>query len=108
MNENVVFGFLRLELSAGIYEPALHIGKIFYRREVMTKMKSKGFLENGSVRTDCDFFVAFLICEVFGRVQWKFQRSQITIMDVPKVKEIALTALTIMKDKPKPGIKLFC
>ena len=61
MNENVVFGFLRLELSAGIYEPALHIGKIFYRREVMTKMKSKGFLENGSVRTDCDFFVAFLI-----------------------------------------------
>ena len=44
------------------------------------------------------------VCEVFGKVQWKFQRNQITIMDVPHVKDIALTELKIIQSNPKSGI----
>ena len=70
----------------------------------MTKMKLKAFLTNGSVNEDrLRLLCSFLdVSKVLGRIQWKFQKSQITIMDVPHAKDIAVTELKLILSKPKP------
>ena len=65
----------------------------------MTKMKLK-WLNEDRLRLLCSFLN---VSEVFGRVQWKFQKSRITIMDVSHVKDIAVTELKLILSKPKPG-----
>lgn len=58
------------------------------------------WLNEDRLRLLCSLFD---VCEIFGKLQWKFQKSQITIMDVPHVTDIALTELKTILDKPKPG-----
>ena len=42
-------------------------------------------------------------CEIFSRLSWRFQRNQLTTLDVGRAREVAITELEQMFTSPVPG-----
>ena len=68
------------------------------------RSEAMGFLNKWLNKDRLKLLCSFVdVCEIFAKVAWKFQRNQITIMDVPRVKEVSVAELSSIVDDPKPG-----
>ena len=72
--------------------------------DVQERCKAKGFLYNWLNKDKLHLlFVTLDIAEVLTRLQLKFQNNQLTLLQIPQCKEIAVTHLSQMSASPKIG-----
>ena len=72
--------------------------------DAQERCKAKGFLSNWLNKDKLHLlFVMLDIAEILTRLQLKFQSNQLTLLQIPQCKEIAITHLSQLSSSPKIG-----
>ena len=82
----------------------MYTGKSCLRKETDEKATATGFLSKWLDKDRLQLLFCFLdICVIFSHLACKFQRNQLTILDVPQARDDAVANLRPLLQKPKPG-----
>ena len=73
--------------------------------DAQEKSKAKGFLKTWLNKDKLHLlFILLDTAEIFTRLQLKFQTNQLTILQIPQHKDIAIAQLTQLAGAPKIGV----
>lgn len=82
----------------------VHWKKLSEEGDSDEKATANGFLSKWLDKERLQLLFCFLdICVIFSHLAFKFQRNQLTILDVPQARDDAVANLRPLLQKPKPG-----